>query len=55
MPDTHDSWLQEVRSHATTGDHLLAYYTAVRGLDEHPQDPTLQHAAVLLWHVRAPL
>src|SRR6516164_7530266 len=47
MPDDHDSWLQEVRSHAAAGDHLLAYDTAVRGLDEHPQDPTFQHAAVL--------
>ena len=42
-----DNWLQEVRSHAAAGDHLLAYDTAVRGLDEHPQDPTLKHAAVL--------
>src|SRR5215471_1758463 len=47
MPDDHDCWLQQVRSHAAAGDHLLAYDTAVRGLDEHPQDPTLQHAAVL--------
>src|SRR5215469_17944300 len=47
MPDDRDNWLQEVRSHAAAGDHLLAYDTAVRGLDEHPQDPTLKHAAVL--------
>ena len=47
MPENPDGWLQEVRSHAATGDHLLAYDTAVRGLDEHPQDPRLQHAAVL--------
>src|SRR5262249_28090870 len=34
-------------SHAAAGDHLLAYDVATRGLDQHPQDPALKHAAVL--------
>ncbi|HKM72072.1 MAG TPA: TRAFs-binding domain-containing protein [Stellaceae bacterium] len=47
MPDDDDSWLEQARSHAAAGDHLLAYDLAMRGLDEHPQDPALKHAAVL--------
>src|SRR5271166_3137699 len=47
MPDDHDSWLEQARSHAAAGDHLLAYDVAMRGLDEHPQDAALKHAAVL--------
>ena len=47
MPNDHDSWLEQARSHAAAGDHLLAYDLATRGLDEHPQDPALKHAAVL--------
>src|SRR5215470_12674074 len=47
MLDNHDSWLEEARSHAAAGDHLLAYDVAVRGLDDHPRDLALKHAAVL--------
>ncbi len=47
MPDAHASWLERARSHAATGDYLLAYDMAMRGLDEHPQGPALKHAAVL--------
>src|SRR4051794_25859458 len=47
MPDDHENWLNEARSHAAAGDHLLAYDVATRGLDQHPQDPALKHAGVL--------
>src|SRR5271167_3744149 len=47
MPDDDDSWLEQARSHAAAGDHLLAYDVAMRGLAEHPQDLALKHAAVL--------
>jgi tetratricopeptide repeat protein/adenylate/guanylate cyclase family protein len=47
MPDDRENWLELARSHAAAGDHLLAYDVAVRGLDEHPEDPALKHAAVL--------
>ena len=38
---------EEARSHAAAGDHLLAYDLAMRGLDEHPRDLALKHAALL--------
>ena len=47
MPDDEENSLDEARSHAAAGDHLLAYDVAMRGLDERPQDPALKHAAVL--------
>src|SRR5882724_2942286 len=47
MPDDQKSWHSEARSYAAAGDHLLAYDVASRGLDQHPQDPALKHAAVL--------
>jgi MAP3K TRAFs-binding domain len=42
-----DRWLNEARSHAARGDHLLAYDVATRGLDQYPGDAALKHAAVL--------
>jgi hypothetical protein len=39
--------VEEARSHAAAGDHLLSYDLAMRGLDEHPRDLALKHAAVL--------
>jgi class 3 adenylate cyclase len=47
MPDDHQSWLNDARSHAAAGDHLLAYDVATHGLERHPGDAALKHAAVL--------
>jgi len=47
MPDDRARWLEQARSHAAAGDHLLAYDVAMRGLDAYPEDAALKHAAVL--------
>jgi hypothetical protein len=47
MPNDHESWLMDARSHAAAGDHLLAYDVATHGLERHPGDAALKHAAVL--------
>ena len=47
MPDDHQSWLNDARSHAAAGDHLLAYDVATHGLERYPEDAALKHAAVL--------
>jgi class 3 adenylate cyclase len=47
MSDDHGSWLNDARSHAAAGDHLLAYDVAMHGLERHPGDAALKHAAVL--------
>lgn len=40
-------WLARVRGHEARGELLLAYDTALQGLDEHPDDLWLAHRAVL--------
>jgi len=47
MRDHRGNWLDEARSHGAAGDYLLAYDVAMHGLEEHPRDPALAHAAVL--------
>jgi hypothetical protein len=47
MPDDQGSWLNDARSHAAAGDHLLAYDVAMHGLERHLGDAALKHTAVL--------